>query len=69
MTSINYIENPAKAGEFLTNKIWLVFNLEYTFYSCERLRRILGIYSGATALDEKEPVTALKLNNVAEFFL
>ena len=45
------IENPNKAKEYLTNKISLVFNLESTFYSCERLRQILDIFPGATALD------------------
>lgn len=60
------LENPNKAKEYVTNKIWLVFNLESTFYSCERLRQVLGLYPGSTALDEKVPITALKLNNVTE---
>lgn len=60
------IENPTKQKEFITNNIWFVFNLESTFYSCERLRQVLGLFPGSTAQDEKVPITALMINNVSE---
>lgn len=60
------IENPAQTGDYVSNWIWLVFNLEYTYYSCETLRNILGFYPGQAAFDEKSPVTDLRINNVAE---
>jgi hypothetical protein len=60
------IENPGQAGQYISNWIWFVFNLEYTFYSCETLRQVLGFYPGENAFDEKSPITDLRLNNSSE---
>lgn len=46
--------------------IWLVCNLEQTFYSCERLRQVLGLYPGSAASEETTQVSAIKINNVSE---
>ncbi len=59
-------ENQNTPGQYLTNHIWFVFNLEYTFYSCEHLRNVIGFYPGAQAFDETSPITDIKINNVSE---
>lgn len=46
--------------------IWFIFNLESTFYSCSKLRSILGIFPGSTASDETSNVSAIKFNNTVE---
>jgi hypothetical protein len=46
--------------------IWLIFNLESTFYSCPELRNVLGLYPGTSASAETTAVTAIKVNNTSE---
>lgn len=50
----------------VTGFIWFIFNLESTFYSCEELRKVLGIFPGSAASDETSTVSAIKFNNTVE---
>lgn len=61
------IEQPSQAEDTkIRGFIYLSFNLDFTYYSCQTLRNALGLYPGSYVEDDTFATTAIKFGNASD---